>query len=88
MIKTLTIRITDATIAGGRPAAVNDILTLEEGEALVIIGAGRAVRHAGEPLPEPVERAPVETASASPAAEHAVAAPKIERKPRAPRAGS
>lgn len=40
----LTIRITDATIIGGQHQAIGSVHTLPAGEALLIIGAGRAVR--------------------------------------------
>jgi hypothetical protein len=79
MSKQLTIRITDPTIIGGQPVALHSVHTVDEAEALIVIGAGRAEIH---------QPAAVVEAAAAPAAvpEAASAAPKPERKVRAPRA--
>lgn len=74
MNKQITIRVISPTIIGGVHAGVGEVHTIEEGEALVIISAGRALRHVAPPAP------PVESAAIAPAAEHAVADKKPRRR--------
>lgn len=81
MQKQITIRITDATLVAGVHAPVGSVHTLEASLAMLIISAGRAVRHdQSESAPDKPEAA----ALVSPAAEQAVARPAAARRRQSP----
>ncbi len=75
MSKTIKIRVTDPTIVNGAHAPVDSIHTLDEGVALLVIGAGRAMRHVEE-LAAPI----VEDAAAKPEGETAAVSKPSRRR--------